>query len=139
MVGVAGGGDSAGLGVRRRRGQRCAVGPSRGRGGIAGGRGRRHEDPDGLVRVEGKAVVEQPRGLLPRPDREDVGGEQGDREPAAVAFGAGDEGLPGVVGVAGLTAEGAVVAVEQLVVVADRERGMVAGFIGAAGLIDVAG
>ncbi|SHS98157.1 Uncharacterised protein [Mycobacteroides abscessus subsp. abscessus] len=72
--------------------------------------------------------------LLPRCDRQPSAAQHGDHQPAAITFGGADEGLLGVVGVAGLAAERARVVVQQLVVVRHLIGRMVIAFTGFGGV-----
>ena len=70
--------------------------------------------------LEREAVVEQLGRLVHDAGRLLLAAHHHDRDALAVALGAADVGVPGVVGEAGLTADEAGVVAEQLVVVEDR-------------------
>ena len=99
----------------------AAVGP--GSAGDDGARQlRRIDQPaDRGARGLGEAPVEQRRALLPALRRHVFGAEQRDDQPAAVAFGGTDVGVPGQVGEAGLAAQRARIAVDEQVLVLDLE------------------
>src|SRR6266536_1086115 len=119
-------------GAAARPAPRC---PSPWRGGCPLGLAGRDQPADGGAGGHREAPVEQRRALLPAARRPGLGTHQRDDQPASVALGRTDVGVPGDVGEAGLAADGARVREQELVVVLDlvaaRVLRRLRGYLGA--------